>query len=79
MHLMLRSWINAEKFKKKREFVLIVTYLLSIVIFKTSYTHEHDTLQYSGFTGNAYDRNVFEQKKKKPGLSADRPSNNCAL
>ena len=24
-------------------------------------------------------RNVFEQKKKKPGLSANRPSNNCAL
>ena len=24
-------------------------------------------------------RNVFQQKKKKPGLSADRPSNNCAL
>ena len=24
-------------------------------------------------------RNVFEQKKKKPGLSANRPSNNCSL
>ena len=23
-------------------------------------------------------RNVFKQKKKKPGLSADRPSKNCA-
>ena len=23
-------------------------------------------------------RNVFQQKKKKPGLSAYRPSNNCA-
>ena len=24
-------------------------------------------------------RNVFEQKKKKPGLSTNRPTNNCAL
>ena len=24
-------------------------------------------------------RNIFEQKKKEPGLSADWPSNNCAL
>ena len=24
-------------------------------------------------------RNVFQQKKKKPGLSTDRPSKNCAL
>ena len=24
-------------------------------------------------------RNVFEQKKQRPELSADRPSNNCAL
>ena len=40
---------------------------------------DHDDWMLLKITEKIIQRSVFELKKKKPGLSADRPSNNCAL
>ena len=46
---------------------------------KTSFYQQVDDWMLLKIAEKIIQRNVFEQRKKKPGLSADRPSNNCAL
>ena len=46
---------------------------------KASFCQQVDDWMLLKIAAKIIQRNVLEQKKKKPGLSADRPSNNCAL
>ena len=46
---------------------------------KASFCQQVDDWMLLKTTEKIIQRNVFEQKKKKLGLSADRPSNSCAL
>ena len=46
---------------------------------KASFCQQADDWTLLKITDKIIQRNVFEQKKKKPGLSADWPSSNCAL
>ena len=46
---------------------------------KASFCQQFDDWMLLKMAEKIIQRNVSEQKKKKPGLSADRPSNNCAL
>ena len=46
---------------------------------KASFCQQVDDWILLKITEKIIQRNVFEQKKKKPGLRADRPSNNCIL
>ena len=44
-----------------------------------SFCQQVDDWTFLKITEKIIQINVFKQKKKIPGLSADRPSNNCAL
>ena len=46
---------------------------------KASFCQRVDDWTLLKITEKIIQRNVFSRKKKKPGLSGDRPSNNCAL
>ena len=46
---------------------------------KTSFCQQVDDWMLLKITEKIIQRNVFAQKKKKYGLSADRPSNNCSM
>ena len=46
---------------------------------KASFCQQFDDWMLLKIKEKIIERNVLEQKKNKPGLSADRPSNNCAL
>ena len=46
---------------------------------KASFCQQVDDWTLLKITEKIIQRNVFLTKEKKPGLSADRPSNNCAL
>ena len=46
---------------------------------KASFCQQVDGWTLLKITEKITQRNVFEEKKKRPGLSADRPSKNCAL
>ena len=46
---------------------------------KASFCQQVDDWILLKITEKIIQRNIFEQTKKKPRLSADWPSNNCAL
>ena len=46
---------------------------------KASFCQQVDGWMLLKITKKIIQRNVFEQKKKTPGLSAGRPSNNCSM
>ena len=46
---------------------------------KASFCQQVDDWMLLKITEKINQRNVFEQKKQRPELNADRPSNNCAL
>ena len=46
---------------------------------KASFCQQVDDWMLLKITEKIIQRNVFAQKKKKSGLSADRPSNNCSM
>ena len=46
---------------------------------KASFCQQVDDWMLLKITEKIIQRNVFAQKKKKSGLTADRPSNNCSM